>query len=286
MLGVSIALCAGRVCAREPRERDEPPRLLGVQELGVTLGAVDYTESNVVLLSYPGGSVAADPFHTRGEWLALQSQYDFTSWFAVATRARVGWERRAPASVPDPTETVDGGDPSTLDPQLGDSRVGGSVAAMVRFLPGHTAIDAGVTVSFASFRPRYEGAGVTYAQQCGDCDDGKLGFVALPIWPTLRVSRTGTGFAWAVATGEGFIRTNEPTPFELLVGKRWDNAEVLGGISRGVAIRLDGRIAGNYWLSADVSTKPWGADVEGARGFHRWIASLTLTHRWSSFSPL
>ncbi|MBI3202411.1 MAG: hypothetical protein HYZ29_12795 [Myxococcales bacterium] len=264
----------------------EPARALGVQEIGLSVGAADYTESNVVLIETPGGDSPADPFRTRGGWLAAQGQVGFTEWLAAGLRGRLGWESRSPPSRPDPDETIVGGDPATLDPQLGDSRVGGSIGAMLRFLPGRTAIDVGATVSFGSFRPRYESDGVAYQNPCGDCDEGKAGFVALPVLPTLRLSRTGLGLVWAVGTGEGFIRGNEPTPFEALLGRRWSSVELWAGISRGLSARVDGRVTDHEWLSVDVSAKPWGDDVEGTRHYHWWMASLTLSRRWSSFAPL
>lgn len=282
--GVAIALGTGLAHAQAGQA--EPAVTAGMHEVGATLGVVDYTESNVVLISTPGGDSPADPFRTRGGWVAAQGQVGLTSWLAAALRARVGSESRSPPSRPDPDETVVGGEPAALDPQLGDPRVGGSVAALVRFLPGRTAIDVGATVSFGSFRPRYESDGVAYDNPCGDCDEGKSGFVAVPVLPTLRLSRTGLGVVWAVGTGEGFIRTNEPTSFEVLLGRRWPSVELWAGFSRGMSARVDGRLTEHEWLSFDLSAKPWGDKVEGTSGYDWWMASLTLSHRWSSFAPL
>ena len=137
-----------------------------------------------------------------------------------------------------------------------------------------------VAVPAPDLAPLLESANVTHS------DEGKSGFVAVPVLPTLRLSRTGLGVVWAVGTGEGFIRTNEPTSFEVLLGRRWPSVELWAGFSRGMSARVDGRLTEHEWLSFDLSAKPWGDKVEGTSGYDWWMASLTLSHRWSSFAPL
>lgn len=257
-----------------------------MQELGLASGSIDYTESNVDWHPYPGGTTSAQPFVTRGNWLEADAEYLLARWFAVAASGRVGWLDRSPPTVPaEPLKP--GQDTSRLDPQLGDSHVGGSVAAMVRFLPGRTALDVGATISFRSFRPRYGGGALDYqdAYTCGDCETGQETFTAMDAWPTFRVSRTGSGFFFSVGTGEGFVKTNEPGPFELLFGERQSTFDLMAGVARGLALRVDGRVVPGAWLDASVSYKPWGSSV-GSLDTERWILVLGLTRRWSDFAPL
>jgi hypothetical protein len=257
----------------------------GLQELGVTLGAIDYTESNVDLKWTTGGTTAAQPFVTRGDWLAAKGEYSIWRWLAVAAIGRVGWLDRSPPTLPaEPLEP--GQDESRLDPQLGDPHVGGTIAPMLRFLPGRTALDAGATISFGSFRPRYGGDALQYdGYSCGDCETGQNTFTAMKVWPTLRVSRTGRGFFFSVGTGEGFVQTNEPGPFELLFGERQRSFDLMGGIARGLALRVDLRVVAGLWLDMSASYKPWGDSPPG-RDTERGIFALGLTRRWSDFAPL
>ncbi len=289
---VLLVLAAPRPSAAQTVDtRDHERRVTGLQEIGIAVGALDYTESNAgVSLFDTGASLGSadyseDPFRTRGGWFQAQSQYEFFSWLALAVRARLGTMTRGPSTVPPSDETVDGGDPGTLDPQLGDPRLGGSVAPIIRFLPGHTALDVGATFSFTSFRPRYGGDGVSLDRRCGDCYAGQDGFQAFPLWPTLRVSSTGHGAAWAVGTGEGFVQTNEPGPIELLVGMRGRSYEVFAGVARGLALRADAHVSDGWWFSVHASAKPWGKRIDGHEA-SIWIVALGLTQRWSSFAPL
>jgi hypothetical protein len=130
--------------AEDPDQHEQ--RMGGIQQIAVSAGGMDYTENNVVVFDYGGGYRKSDPFRTRGGWAELDGQYEMFRWFALAMRARVGSLERGPATAAPSNETVTGGDFATLDPKLGDDRVGGSVAPMVRFLPGHTALDLGVTL--------------------------------------------------------------------------------------------------------------------------------------------
>ena len=251
----------------------------------MTVGGIDYTESNVTLALSPGGSRPAQPFVTRGGWVAGQGEYSLLRWLAVAAVGRVGWLDESPPTVPS-EPLAPGQNESGLDPQLGDSHLGGSIAPMVRFLPGRTALDAGLTISFQSFRPRYGGAGLDYQDYgCGDCAHGQGTFAGMDVWPTLRVSRTGRGFVFAVGTGEGFVKTNEPGPFELLFGERQENFDLMGGVARGLALRVDLRLGAGLWLDMSASYKPWGDPVPH-RDVERGILALGLTRRWSDFAPL
>lgn len=258
----------------------------GLQELGITVGGIDYTESNVHFFLATGGTTPGQPFVTRGDWLAGKGEYSIWRWLAVAAIGRVGWLDRSPPTTP-AEPLVPGQNTSGLDPQLGDPHVGGSIAAMLRFLPGRTALDAGLTISFGSFRPRYGGASLRYGEggDCGDCETGQDTFTAMNVWPTLRVSRTGTGFFFAVGTGEGFVQTNEPGPFELLFGERQQSFDLMGGVARGLALRVDLRAVAGLWLDISASYKPWGSSLPG-RDTERAIFALGLTRRWSDFAPL
>jgi hypothetical protein len=88
-----------------------------------------------------------------------------------------------------------------------------------------------------------------------------------------------------VGTGESFVRTHEPGPFELLFGYRWDKTEFLGGFGRGVALRFDTVVAPSHWISVDFSMNLWNNAVPGHPS-PRSMITVTLTRRWSSFAPL
>lgn len=297
VLTCSTALCQTSASSKPSgpasREAFTPPahpsansRAPGLQELGLAFGTIDYTESNVDWHPYPGGTTSTQPFVTRGNWLEFDAEYLLARWFAVAANGRIGWEDRSPPTVP-AEPLVPGQNTSRLDPQLGDSRVGGSVGAMVRFLPGRTALDVGATISFKSFRPRYGGDALNYSgNPCGDCETGQDTFTAMDVWPTFRVSRTGSGFFFSVGTGEGFVKTNEPGPFELLFGERASTFDLMAGVARGLALRVDGRIVPGVWLDVSGSFKPWGTSVSTSPATERWILVLGLTRRWSNFAPL
>ncbi len=215
----------------------------------------------------------------------MEGQYLFEPWLALAGRVRAGWIERGPATRPAQPITPSA-DASTLDPQLGDAKTGGSIGGFVRLLPGHTALDLGGTLSLASFRPRMVGDKLEYASAtCSSCYSGQDGLRAMTFWPTVRISSTAPGLFYAVDTGESFVQTNEPGVFEALIGRRGTDVDVMGGLARGLAFRLDARVSGPWWLSLSASYKPWGAVVSG-HASERMIGALTLTRRWSDFAPL
>jgi hypothetical protein len=247
---------------------------------------MNYTENNFVVNTVRSGRFRpSDPYRTHGAWVAAQAQYGVTAGFALGFRGRVGSLARDPVTTLPANETVVAGDRTTLDPALGDPPAGASFAALLRFLPGRTAIDLGATISIGSFRPRWNGDGLTFRRRCSECYGGQEGFEGLALVPTLRVSRTGSGFAYAVGTGEGFVQTNEPGPIEVLAGWRFERAEVLGGFARGLALRNDWAIASGWWLGAHLSAKPWGEPVPG-HIVAVWIFALGVERRFGSFAPL
>jgi hypothetical protein len=225
---------------------------------------------------------SASEFVTRGVWVAVEAEYMMYPWLALAARGRFGSLRRGPPNEPEfeyPADT----DLGRLDPQLGDSPVGGTMGFFFRFLPKRTALDAGLTTSFGSFRPRFQSRPIVKCPTCYYEGQGTYG--GEEFWPTIRVSRTGPGFVYAVGTGESFVRTHEPGVLELLLGYRWDNIEFMGGFGRGIAFRIDASVWANHWISVDFSVNPWNQAVSGYAS-PRSIITVTFTRRWSSFAPL
>ena len=221
-------------------------------------------------------------FITRGAWLGIEAEYLTVRWLALAARGRFGWVRRGPPTQPEyeyPAGTNVGG----LDPQLGDGPIGGSVGFFLRFLPKRTALDLGLTTSLGAFRPRW---GSYPILKCSTCyPEGQRTYSGEEFWPTARVSRTGPGFVYAVGTGESFVRTHEPGALEVLFGYRWDEIEFVGGLGRGVALRVDALVWSSHWLSFDFSWNTWNKEVPGYAS-PRMMLTVTLTRRWSSFAPL
>ncbi|MEZ4222015.1 MAG: hypothetical protein R3B13_13865 [Polyangiaceae bacterium] len=121
-LGFALLLAAPRRSAAQAAEptgtEDRERRVAGVQEVGVFVGALDYTEGNVNVFDVGATLGAANrpvnPYRTRGGWFTAQSQYAFSSWLALALRARLGSLTRGPPTVVPPDETANGGDPSAL----------------------------------------------------------------------------------------------------------------------------------------------------------------------------
>jgi hypothetical protein len=259
------------------------PRLpMSWQSVGVSLGGTHYVESPLVPISFGHGIGAPDEFITRGAWVGIEAQYMIWPWAAVAARGRFGWLRRGPPNRVE-WEYPAGTDLRRLDPQLGDSPFGGAAAVVFRFLPKRTALDVGLTGSYGSFRPRF---GSHPLVRCPTCyDDGQGAYGGEELWPTLRVSRTGPGFVYAVGTGESFVRTHEPGVLELLFGYRWDDIEFVGGFGRGLAFRIDARVWSSDWVSVDLSMNPWNTEVPGYPS-PRSMLTVTFTRRWSSFAPL
>jgi hypothetical protein len=256
------------------------------QSIGATVGGAHYVESDQPPYSLgTGGLKQGNNFITRGAWFAGEAEYLPLRWLAVAVRGRAGWIRRGPATPPD-TDLLPGADTSALDPQLADSTFGGTFAAMIRFLPGRTALDAGLTAAIGSFRPRLGGRDVPFREtSCGDCYSGQSGFDPQSVWPTFRVSRTGRGFFFAAGTGEGFVRPHEPGLLELLLGFRGEHAEFMAGMARGLALRFDWEPLARTWLSFDCNVNPFNDAVPG-HASPRMIGAITVTRRWSSFAPL
>ena len=52
-----------------------------------------------------------------------------------------------------------------------------------------------------------------------------------------------------------------------------------------IALRLDARLGGAWWMQVSASYKPWGATVAG-HAAERMIGVVGITRRWSSLSPL
>jgi hypothetical protein len=252
--------------------------------LGMTVGAMHYGEDAGILSGLDFGSGdyvdSTAPFLTRGGWLGVEGEYLLFPRIAVAARGRLGWLKRGPATHSHYAPTP-GQDLSSLDPQLGDSPVGGSGALMVRFFPGIVALDLGGTISGGSFRPR--GNGSLLQTACTDPNCGQTTFSASTFFPTVRVSTTGTGLFAAAGIGEGFVRTHEPG-VELLIGGRSKDFDLMGGLARGLAIRADIRTTGSWWLSLDCSWKPWAP--KGVGDGVALIGAVSLTRRWSDFAPL
>jgi hypothetical protein len=213
--------------------------------------------------------------------VGIEAEYMTIRALALAARARFGWLRRGPPNPPEENLPA-GADLRRIDPQLGDGPFGGAIGFFFRFLPKRTALDVGLTTSFGSFRPRYQGHPII---ECPTCTEGQATFSGEEFWPTARVSRTGPGFVFAVGTGESFVRTHEPGLFELLFGYRWDDIEFMGGFGRGLAFRVDFRAWSSDWISVDLSVNPWNPDVPRYAS-PRSILTVTLTRRWSSFAPL
>ncbi|MEZ4372888.1 MAG: hypothetical protein R3B07_18835 [Polyangiaceae bacterium] len=258
MLGVVLSPKPAR---GEPHRQDEAAP--GLTSLDARLGVIDYTENSFERTDLAGDWVYENhPFVTRGSWLELDGQFRVFSWLALAGVARFGWlERGPPATSEYPLAHPE--DRPLLDPQLGDSHLGGSVAPIVRFLPGSVALDAGFTYSIESFRPRLTSAFST-------TNEGYFatGYAGYDWWPTVRVSSTWEGVQFAIGTGEGFIHANEPTMFELLLGYRGQDVLFLGGISRGLSLRFDTRLLelqdqSGLWLSTCLGFKPWGPSAQG-----------------------
>lgn len=247
------------------------------------MGGTHYVESPLVApVSFGEGMRSASEFVTRGVWVAVEAEYMMYPWLALAARGRFGSLRRGPPNEPEfeyPADT----DLGRLDPQLGDSPVGGTMGFFFRFLPKRTALDAGLTTSFGSFRPRFQSRPIVKCPTCYYEGQGTYG--GEEFWPTIRVSRTGPGFVYAVGTGESFVRTHEPGVLELLLGYRWDNIEFMGGFGRGIAFRIDASVWANHWISVDFSVNPWNQAVSGYAS-PRSIITVTFTRRWSSFAPL
>ena len=268
--------------ARAPSPDPSIPRLPWAwQSLGVSFGGAHYAESTS-LVKFGEGIGPADPFVTRGEWVGLEAEYMLWPWFALAARGRLGWLRRGPPNRVE-WEYPPGTDLRRIDPQLGDGPFGGAVAIMFRFLPKRTALDVGLTTSVGSFRPRYWSHPLVRCLTC--YFEGQGTYSGEEFWPTARVSRTGPGFVYVVGTGESFVRTYEPGALEILFGYRWDDIEFVGGLGRGIALRLDARVWSSHWLSFDLSMNPWNREVPGYESA-RSILTVTFTRRWSSFAPL
>jgi hypothetical protein len=88
-----------------PNTENHERRVTGLQEIGIAVGALDYTESNAGVSLYDVGpslgsaDYSEDPFRTRGGWVALQSQFAFFPWLAFALRTRLGTMTRGPSTV-------------------------------------------------------------------------------------------------------------------------------------------------------------------------------------------
>jgi hypothetical protein len=254
------------------------------QSVGITLGGAHYIESATfpVTVRFGDGIGQAQNFVTRGGWVGIEAEYMTARWLALAARGRFGSLRRGPPNPPE-EEYPAGTDLRRIDPQLGDGPYGGAIGFFFRFLPKRTALDAGLTASMGSFRPRF---GSHPLIKCSTCSrEGQGTYGGEEFWPTIRVSRTGPGFVFAVGTGESFVRTYETTVLELLLGYRGDDIEFLGGLGRGLAFRIDVRAWSSLWISFDVSTNPWNGSVPGYDS-PRSILTVTFTQRWSSFAPL
>jgi hypothetical protein len=259
------------------------PRLPGQwQSVGVTLGGTHYVESPLIPIRFGDGIGPPRDFLTRGVWLAIEAEYMAVPWLALAARGRFGSLQRGPSNPPK-YEYAAGTKLGRLDPQLGDSPLGGSLGVIVRFLPKRTALDVGLTASVGSFRPRFGSYPIIRCETC--YYDGQGAYGSEEVWPTARVSRTGPGFVFAAGTGESFVRTHEPGVLELLLGYRWDKLEFVGGFGRGFAFRIDGRLSASHWISVDLSVNPWNQAVPGYAS-PRSIITVTFTRRWSSFAPL
>lgn len=104
-----VATALGTGLAHAQAGQAEPAVTAGMHEVGATLGVVDYTESNVVLIKTPGGDSPADP-SGRGApgWPRGAGRAHLVARRSAA-RARVGSESRSPPSQPNPDETVVGG---------------------------------------------------------------------------------------------------------------------------------------------------------------------------------
>ena len=269
--------------ARPPTSPPIPRLPWEWQSVAVSLGGTHYVESPLVPISFGEGIGPPRGFVTRGVWVGIEAEYMTEPWLALAARGRFGSLRRGPPDQPHHDEYPAGTDFGRLDPQLGDGPVGGAIGFFFRFLPKRTALDAGLTTSFGSFRPRFGGHPIL---DCPTCyRDGQGTYAAEEFWPTARVSRTGPGFVFAVGTGESFVRTHEPGVLELLFGYRWDKFEFVGGFGRGLALRIDASVWASHWISVDFNVNPWNHPV-----LHypspRSMITVTFTRRWSSFAPL
>jgi hypothetical protein len=260
-----------------PHDDDDGRRLV-LDELGLVGGlALLEAPSRPLLIVLPGGPRGTGTMHMRGAWTGAQTQFAIWPWLRLGGRIRMGSLSYGPRIAVVRADFPRGTDFGALDPQLGDPQLGGSIGFLLRFTPGHFALDLGFTRGLGALRYRSTRV-LDYATQSNDDNDsGQTAYRPLARELTFRFSHTGRGLFYGIAVGESFVNLPQPG-FEALLGWRTDDYHVSGGLGwlygPGLAIGVDKRLTGKLWLGLGALEGP---------GF---TGALSLTQRWSDEAPL